>query len=206
LGADISGMQNEKNLYIIVFAVSVIGCGIMYFASNSGTSSDKAKVTFGQVDQLRKETQVKNNIERNKVQVENYKKAPALTNDYRAVDEQYGGANQGIVLESNLNHAAIDADEGRGQGGSFNMLETQINKRLVNDQRAAQMSQIQKRQFVEDYKARARAMGYLVELNDQMVVTRVTKIPDSEIAPKGPASVPVDVNVNEEEGFEEGEE
>lgn len=203
-------MKNEKNLYIIVGIISVLGCGFLFFNSQSG-SEKSSKVTFGQVDHLRQETKVRAKIDRERVEIENYKNAPSLSNAYRPVAEETPGQG-GIILESAKNQAIQDsADPSVSQPTSF--LESQINARLVNQQRAAQMSALQKKQFIENYKQRALAMGYLVELNDQMIVTRVQKIDGgaAQRAAKNPASIQhqpqaVDVDIMEDESEEYEEE
>lgn len=188
--------KNEKNLYIVVGIVSVLGCGILYFSSRH--NSETSKVTFGQVDKLRQETKIKNELARKKVSVDNYRQAPALNTDYRPVDEETAVGRSSVVLESEKHSVTQDVNEEDSRRQPVSMLEAQINKKLVIDQKAEQMSVYQKKQFIENYKKNALAAGYLVELSDQLVVTKVQKI--SRGQNKGPASIPQEeINIQEEE-------
>ncbi len=194
-------MKNEKNLYIIVAIVSILGCGFIYFFSGHESSST-GKVTYSQVDQLRKETKIRNEIQRKKVAVDNYKSAPSLSNSYRAVEEQNVDDKSAIKFESERNSIESEQALLNEEAVPANMLDVQINKRLVNDQKAAQLSAQQKRVFIENYKKQALAKGYLVELNDQLVVTKVQKV----ASPKAPASIPQeDVEIHEYEDEIEAE-
>jgi len=165
-------------------------------------SSNSSQVTYGQVDHLRKETKARKELEIKKMEVDNYKSAPSLSNAYRPVEDG-AQANDGIRFESEKHSVVKDQAEIEGDREPINMLEVQINKRLVNDQRAAELSAQQKKQFIENYKKQALAKGYMVELNDQLVITKVQKV---DRANKGPASIPQeDVEIqeyDEDEGAE----
>lgn len=178
-------MKNEKMIYIIVGIVSVLGCSYLFFSSKGGSiaGSGGSTVTYGQVDQLRKETKIRKELQSKKMAVDNYKSAPSLSNQYRQVEDEQA-KKSGIQFESEKHSVANDADI-EPDREPVNMLENQINKRLVNDQKAAQLSAAQKEAFIENYKKQALAKGYLVELNDQLVVTKVQKVATK----KGPASI-----------------
>jgi hypothetical protein len=176
-------MKNEKNLYIGVAVVSVLFCAY-WFMHSKHSSSQGTTVTYGQVDSLRKETQIRKEMDRKKVAVDNYKSAPSLDNAYRAVEDETNSGS-GIKLESDKHAVANEQAEPDVRREPVNALEAQINKRLVNDQQAAEFTAQQKRSFIENYKKQALAKGYLVELNDQLVVTKVQKVSK----PKGPASI-----------------
>jgi len=191
-------MKNEKHLYIIVAIASVVGVGILFLMSHQKPASAPT-VSYKQVDELRKETQIRKTMESKKVAVDNYRSAPSLSNAYRQVEDDTN-VHQAIKLESEK-HAVVGDQDDSGHRQPINFLESQINKRLVNDQKAAELSDIQKKQFIQNYKKQALAKGYEVELNDQLVITKVTKV-----VRKGPASIPTeDVEMQEYDEDESGE-
>jgi hypothetical protein len=178
-------MKNEKNFYIVVGILSVVVCGFLFFHSKPTSSSSGGTVTYGQVDQLRKTTQIKKALETKKVAVDNYNSAPSLSAKYHAVEDQTAEPKSGLNFESQKHAVVDDEAELEGEHMPTNMLEVQINKKLVNDQKAAELSAQQKKLFIANYKKQALAKGYIVELNDQLVVTKVEKVRGA----KGPASM-----------------
>lgn len=190
--------NNEKNLYIGVGVLSVVVCGFLFFKSQETSSSGKSGVTFGQLDHMKKELKIRKNLESQKVSVENYATAPSLSNSYREVEQASGRAGS-VVLESEKLHATQEDLGGEVSQQPINMLEAQINKKLLNDQRAQQMTAVQKEQFILDYKKKALAAGYVVELSDDLTITKVQKVAGAGKS-KAPASVPQeDINIQEED-------
>ncbi len=189
--------NNEKILYSGVVVVAV-GFG-MYFLRQSNTPvSHKKVVTYQDISTERNAAIAKDRIEKVKVEVTNAQTAPQLGVGIREVKDGLAEDHDGLRLEGEKNHAAIDAADPTVHEMPFTSLETQINRKQVDDQRAAQMSAIQKRNFVEQYKKRALAMGYDVELNDRLELIKAKKIsqPMNQFPTRG---VPVDVNSMEED-------
>ncbi len=196
--------STEKVIYscVVVFAV---GFG-MYAWQTQKTKTAPAKViTYKDLKTVRNSAIAQDKIEKQKVQVTNWKTAPQLDSNVRELKNGLNETTESIRIESQKNVAAIDAAEGAAYEAPISSLETQINKKLVNDQVAVQMSQMQKNQFIDNYKKRALSMGYVVELNDQLELIKATKIPSKpSFNEKAPASVDVD-SMEEDDFGEEGE-
>lgn len=193
-------MDKDKKFYIA--AGIFFGLGFLAVTFIFGKDKKENRVTFGQVEQIRKETMVKSKIDRSKVEVQNYMNAPAISNQYHATKE-IPVNDAGLKLESSVNHAAQDS---RGSGHNAmptNVLESQTDKLLANKQRYEQMNIAQKKQHIEDYKRQAKQMGYVLEVDGQLNIIRFERDPASAISqPK----LPVDVDQMEEEYDESGEE
>lgn len=168
--------------------------------------SPKKVVTYQDISTERNAAIAKDRMEKVRVEVTNARTAPRLGTGMREVKDGLAEQSQGIRLETEKNHAAIDAADPTVHEMPFTSLENQINRRQVDDQRAAQMSVLQKRTFVEQYKKRALAMGYRVELNDRLELVRAERVtqPMNQFPSN---SAPVDVNSMEEDvELDEGDE
>ncbi|MCC6138095.1 MAG: hypothetical protein IT287_05650 [Bdellovibrionaceae bacterium] len=193
--------NNEKVLYsgVVVIAVA-LG---MYILREKQSQAQGAKVvTYQQLDQVRKDTSTRVKLEKRKTEVINIQTAPRLDNNMREVSNGLNEPNNnGIRLEGEKIHSIEDSADASVYDSPMNSLETQINKKLVNDQHAAQMSIIQKKEFIKDYKKRALAMGYNVELNDRLELIRAEKVKSKTVGyEKAPASV-IDVESMEEDQY-----
>ena len=158
----------------------------------------EGKVTYRELDKVRRNEEVRAHLQREKVNVENYKKAPQISESYRVE----AAPETGLRLEASVGAAAKDIAESELQGMATNSLENRINQKLLNDQKAAQMSQMQKRQFAAEYKKKALAMGYQVELNDKLEITKVHKVESPNRAVKSSPVIDVDSMEDEDESFE----
>lgn len=198
---------NEKILYSGVVVVAV-GFG-MYFLRESKSPQDHKKVvTYQDISSERNAAIAKDRMEKVKVEVTNAQTAPRLGVGIREVKDGLAEPHDGIKLETEKNYAAIDAADPSVHEMPFTNLETQINKKQKDEQTAAQMSVLQKRNFVQQYKARALAMGYKVELNDRLELIKAEKVsaPMNQFPSASPKGVPVDVDTMEEDIELEGEE
>lgn len=191
--------NNEKILYSGLVVVAV-GIGMYLLRKPSALHDHKKVVTYQDISTERNAAIAKDRMEKVRVEVTNARTAPRLGNGIREVKDGLAENTQSIRLETEKNHAAIDAADPTVHEMPFTSLETQINRKQVDDQRAAQMSIIQKKNFVEQYKKRALAMGYRVELNDRLELVRAEKVtqPMSQF-PSASKGVPVDVDSMEED-------
>lgn len=203
-------MKKDDSIYIWAGVIILSGVALLFYASRREFSPGQSGVTFSQVDNARKDLMIKKDIQRKRAEVENYKNAPVLDTQYRPVREHSG--HSGLQLESAPNHAAADSGDASSLSSTTNgSLDFQINKTLVNQQRAVQMSAVQKQQFVEDYKKKALAMGYEVEINSKLEITKVKKAGSSgsvnRLPTQAPSAAPIlDINQIEEESEEAEEE
>jgi hypothetical protein len=188
-------MKSNKNIYLVFAVLGFLGVAFLFFSQKSN-HENPTKVSFKDVDSLRKEAIVKNKFQREKMTVENFNKAPTLSNQYRPTS---GAADheEGLRLEASVSAAAKDIAEGELNSLSLNSLENKINQRLLNEQKTAQMNVLQKKRFADEYKKRAMAMGYAVELNDKLEIIKVQKV---DAQPKQRTGSPViDIDSMEEE-------
>ena len=168
----------------------------MIFWQGSSTSPEKNRVTYGEVDKIRKQEVTKSQLQRERVQVENYQQAPQINGAYR--EEEAPAQEESLRLEASVGAAAKDIAEGDRQGLAVESLENHINQRLLSEQKAAQMNSMQKKQLADEYKKRAKAMGYAVELNDKLEVIKVQKMDTSKTIKPAPV---IDVDSIEEEEY-----
>lgn len=197
--------DKEKIIYSMVVVVAV-GFGMYSLRTqNSSPHADQKVVTYKDIKNVRNHAITKDKFEKQKVEVKNWQTAPRLEGGVREIKDSLNESSSGIKIESQKNFAAIDAADASVYEAPVTSLETQINKKLVNDQVSAQMSQLQKIQFIENYKRRALAVGYEVELNDQLQLVKATKIKPRPSFEKAPASA-VDIDSMEEDYYDEGEE
>ncbi|MCB9072575.1 MAG: hypothetical protein H6623_03065 [Bdellovibrionaceae bacterium] len=195
-------MVSKRDKYIYSGAVVIIVALAMLFirAQKNESGAGAKAVTFQALDLERKRAISHKQMEQKKMEVTNWKTAPKLDNNLRPIHNNLEDPASKIQLESAKNHAEVDARDPDVYEIPMSSLETQINKRMVNEQYAAQMSALQKKNFVEGYKKRALAMGYMVELNDKLELIRATKV--RTIQQNSP-SVEVD---SMEEDYDEGDE
>lgn len=195
--------NNEKILYSGVVVVAV-GLGMYLLRQSKDTTQTPKPITYQDITAERNAAIAKDKIEKQAVAVKNFQTAPRLDPNFRDVKNGLEDNSGGIQLEGEKNHAAQDIAE--VYEAPLNSLETKINEKLVNDQKAAQMSQIQKRTFVENYKKRALAMGYKVELNDKLELIRADKVKPVTIPSSRPSAVEGDVETwEDDDAFEEEE-
>jgi len=197
-------MKNDKKLFI---AASVfLSVGLLFFGSawNKKDESNK-KVTFGQVEHLRKAAITKNRMERQKAEVQNYMSAPALDNGIQGSKDLQQDGSDSLSLESSSNHAAADSRDG-DNAMPANFLDSQTNKLLANKQHYEQMNLAQKKQFIAEYKRKALAMGYVIELDDKLNIIKVQRDPASQKSQFHRPAEPVDVDQMEVEDDETAEE
>lgn len=192
--------DKEKIIYSCV-VVAVVGMGVYILRQAQSQTSTKKVVTYQELNQVRKGAINQHKMEQQKVKITNWKTAPRLDNNMREISNGMNEPSNGIKLESGKNHSVEDAADASVYESPMNSLETQINKKLVTDQHAAQMSAIQRKEFIKDYKKRALAMGYNVELNDKLELVRADKIKSKTATfEKTPASV-IDVDSMEEDEY-----
>lgn len=181
-------MSNDKKL---IAAGVLFGLGLFFFASVYSKRGEN-KVTFGQVEDIRKETMLKSRMERQRVEVQNFKTAPALGSGIQKENNQMD--RDGLTLESSRNHAAADSyDTASDTATPATFLESQTNKLLANKQHYEHLTQMQKKRFIAEYQRKALAMGYLVELDDKLNIVKVQRAPASQ-KPQYQPSEPVDVD------------
>ncbi|MBY0383825.1 hypothetical protein K2X05_01590 [bacterium] len=185
--------KNQLNWFIAGGGVLLLA---FVFWQGSSKAPEKNRVTYGEVDKIRKQEVTKSQLQRERVEVENYKQAPQINGAYHETEPS--APEENLRLEASVGAAQKDIAESDLQGMAVESLENHINQRLLSEQKAAQMNSIQKKQLADEYKKRAKAMGYAVELNDKLEVTKVQKI-DTSKAPK-PAPV-IDVDSIEEEEY-----
>lgn len=195
--------DKEKILYSSVVVVAV-GLGMFILRQSKSTPVAVKPITYQDITTERNAAIARDKIEKQAVAVKNFQTAPRLDNNLRDVKDGLEDDSSGIRLESEKNHSAQDIAE--VYEAPLNSLETKINEKLVNDQKAAQMSQIQKRNFVENYKKRALAMGYKVELNDKLELIRADKVKPVTIPTSRPSAVEGDVETWEDDNAFEDEE
>lgn len=198
--------DKEKILYsgIVVVAVG-FGMYILREKQSQNSREQRKTVTYQQLNQERMGAITKDKLEKQKVAVTNWQTAPRLDNNMREISNGLNEPSNGIKLEGEKIHSTEDSADASVYDSPMNSLEKEINKKLVNDQYAAQMSALQKKQFIKDYKARALAAGYSVELNDRLELVRAEKIkPKGASYEKSPASV-IDVDSMEEDEYYEEE-
>lgn len=186
----------EKNQLNWFIAGGVVLLGAFVFWQGSSNAPAKNGVTYGEVDKIRKHEVTKSQLQRERVQVENYKQAPQINGSYRETEAPI--QEESLRLEASVGAAAKDIAESDLQGMAVESLENNINQRLLSEQKAAQMNTIQKKQLADEYKKRAKAMGYAVELNDKLEVIKVQKIDTSKTIKPAPV---IDVDSIEEEEY-----
>lgn len=192
--------NNEKILYSGVVIVAV-GLG-MYILRQSRTEQPTTKtITYQDIKTEQNAAIARDKIEKTTVAVKNAQTAPRLGVGMREVKNGLEDNSSSIRLEPEKNHAAIDAVDPAAYEPPISSLESKINEKMLSDQQAAQMSVIQKRNFIESYKKRALAMGYKVELNDQLQLIRADKIRNGPT--KAPAAVDEVESWEDDEAFEE---
>lgn len=198
-------LSNRDKIVYSCVVVSLVLFGMYFFKTPTHSSAPDAKkvVTYKDITSERNKAIKHDEMQKQKVQVSNWQTAPRLDTGVREVKDSLNEKTESIRIESQKNHAAIDAADASVYEVPVSSLETQINKKLVNDQASAQMSQMQKKRFIENYKQRALAMGYDVELNDNLQLIRATKLSRPSFD-KAPASA-VDIDSVEDDYYDEGE-
>lgn len=173
-------MQENQRVYYIIAAGAVV-VTVVILATNYSSLSKKeeAKVRYGKVDDYKKKMIQKKRLEIERVKVENYRKAPDLTNGYRAVEVHDPNENQGITLESQGNAAERDAAEDSMATPDFST-QSQINKLLVKKQQYEQLTAAQKQKYISAFKREAKSLGFRIEFNDKLEVTHFQKIGSRE--------------------------
>ncbi len=190
-------MEKNKLNYIVGGGVLLIATMVVFMGGNPDPK-EPSTVRYGEVDKIRKEEQTKSKLQREKVHVENYQQAPQINEGYQSASAS-NHTEEGLRLEASVGSAAKDIAESDLKGMAVESLENKINQRLLNEQKTAQMNAMQKRQFAEEYKKKALAMGYAVELNDKLEVTKVQKIePEQPLIKSNPV-----IDVDSMEGDEE---
>ena len=189
-------MEKNKLNYIVGGGVLLIATLVVFMGSNPDPK-EPSTVRYGEVDKIRKEEQTKSKLQREKVHVENYQQAPQINEGYQSVGSSH--SEEGLRLEASVGSAAKDIAESDLKGMAVESLENKINQRLLNEQKTAQMNAMQKKQFADEYKKKALAMGYAVELNDKLEVTKVQKIEPDQPAIKSNPVIDVDSMEGDEE-------
>ncbi len=182
----------NKNSIFLGLGLALFVLFVLWQQSSPQTTTNK--VTYGEVDKVRKQEVTKSKMQREKMNVENYKNAPQISESYRP--QENTNANEGLRLEASVSAAAKDIAEGELGGMAVESLENKINQRLLNEQKTAQMNVIQKKQFADEYKKKALSMGYAVELNDKLEITKVQKIEPVRTIKSNPV---IDVDSMEED-------
>ncbi len=191
-------MEQNKLNYIIGGGVLLIATAVVFMGSNPDPM-EPSTVRYGEVDKVRKQEQTKSKLQRERVHVENYQQAPQINEGYQATGGHATSAEEGLRLEASVGSAAKDLAESDFKGMAVESLENKINQKLLNEQKSAQMNALQKKHFAEAYKRKALAMGYEVELNDKLEVTKVKKIEVDQPAIKSNPVIDVDSMEGDEE-------
>lgn len=192
--------NNEKIIYSGVVIVAV-GVG-MYLLRQTQTQKQPSKtITYQDITTERNAAIARDKFEKTTVAVKNAQTAPMLGTGVREVGNGLEDNSGAIRLESEKNHAAADSVDPSVYEAPINSLETKINEKMLSDQKAAQMSALQKRMFIKNYKERALAMGYKVELNDRLELIRADKV--RNVPTKAPAAVEDVESWEDDDAFEE---
>lgn len=170
--------MNQQNQKYIIAIGGVLFVGLfLLWKGSSNSATTQGKVSYGDVDKAHKQEVARSRLEREKVNIENYKKAPQISDAYRPVEDHAASDdNEGLRLQASVSPAAKDIGENDLHGMAVESLENKINRRLLNEQQSAQMNLAQKRQIANEYKKKALSLGYQVELNDNLEVTKVQKV------------------------------
>jgi hypothetical protein len=192
-------MEKINKNYLIFGAGAIVVMAFIFWQKNFSSPSPN-RVTYGEVDKARKQEQTKSQLQREKVHIENYKKAPQISDAYRPV-ESSPASEDGLRLEASVSAAAKDIGEAELSGMAVESLENKINRRLLNEQKTDQMNAIQKKEFAAEYKKKALAMGYAVELNENLEVVKVQKVEKPKLIKSNPV-IDVDSMDEEDEEFE----
>ncbi len=192
-------MEKINKNYLMLGAGAMVVLALIFWQKNSSSPSPN-RVTYGEVDKARKQEQTKSQLQREKVHIENYKKAPQISDAYHP-SENAPAPDEGLRLEASVSAAAKDIGEAELSGMAVESLENKINRRLLNEQKTDQMNVIQKKEFAAEYKKKALAMGYAVELNENLEVIKVQKIEKQKLIKSNPV-IDVDSMDDEEEDFE----
>lgn len=181
----------------------VLFLGVLFFLNDKPNANlpenAGSKVSYRELDKIRKNEEAKARFQREKVHVENFKQAPQINESYRQVAPPQDNS---LRLEASVGAAAKDIAESELQGMALQSLENRINQKLLNEQKAAQMNAFQKKQFAEAYKKRALSMGYEVELNEDLEVMKVRKVGTGSPAIKSAPVIDVDSMEEDEESFD----
>jgi hypothetical protein len=195
-------MQKDKKMYIA--AGVFLAVGIIFMSVMANKAQKENKISFGRVENFRRDAIVKDRIQRQKVEVQNYMSAPALSNAARVINDHSDDA--GLKLESSQMAAAKDSVRDEHNAMPTNALDSQMSKILANRQQYDQMTKMQKKRFIEEYKRNALARGYLIELDDNLNIVKYSRAP---AANKGqtpiPVQMPTDVDQMEEDSDEAGD-
>lgn len=197
--------SKEKIIYSCI-VVCAVAFGMYILREGKLAKNSPKVITYKDISSEKTKTMTQDKINKQKVEMTNWQTAPQLKGNIQELKNNLDEPNNNeLKLESQKNHAAIDAADSTASAyeAPVSSLENQINKQLVNDQEAAQMSSLQKKKFIETYKKRAKDMGYDVELNDKLQLVKAAKIPPKpDYFDKSPASVN-DVESFEAEDFDE---
>lgn len=193
----------NKNQINIGVAGVVFFLGTIFFLNEKPNTNpagnNGSKITYRDLDKARKNEEVKSHFQREKVHVENFKQAPQINESYHKIEPVN---DHTLRLEASVGAAAKDIAESQLHGMAMQSLENRINQKLLNEQKAAQMSAFQKKQFAEAYKKRALSMGYEVELNDNLEVMKVRKVGTGSPAIKSSPVIDVDSTEEDEESYD----
>lgn len=192
-------MEKYNKNYLIWGVCAVFVVAVLFWQKNSSTPATN-RITYGEVDKARKQEQTKSHLQREKVHIENYKNAPQISDVYHPTESQ-PASEEGLRLEASVSAAAKDIGEAELSGMAVESLENKINRRLLNEQKTAQMNEVQKKQFAAEYKKKALAMGYSVELNDNLEVIKVQKVEKQKLIKSNPV-IDVDSIEEDDEEFE----
>lgn len=181
-------MQQDKKMYIA--AGVFLGVGLLFLSVIvQKQTKEEHKVTFGKVESFRRDAIVKDRLQRQKVEVQNYMSAPSVSNSVRVVSDHNDDA--GLKLESSENSAVKDSARNDHNAMPTNALDSQMSKVLANRQKYDEMTQMQKKRFIEEYKRNALARGYLIELDDKLNIVQYKRAPAAQ---KGQTPIPVQID------------
>jgi hypothetical protein len=186
----------NKNYAFLVTGFVLLLAGVYLWQENS-QQPKSSKVTYGDLDKARRQEQTRSKFQREKVNVENFKAAPQIKEAFHPTETT---PDEGLRLEASVSAAAKDIAETELSGMAIDSLENKINQKLLSEQKSAQMNAFQKQQYAEEYKKRAFAMGYVVELNEKLEVVKVQKVEREKTIKSNPV---IDVDSIEEEEYEE---
>lgn len=171
----------KKDPYIFAMAL-VVGLSLFAYSflfqgeSEVSVASDQqASVTFGQLNNYRKEVRKKKTMETQKVSVENYQRAPGVKWRPKQVQKE------SLNLKSVPSAAAIDMQKSARQFiAEEPSLEKEINQLLAERQKFEQLSQIQRQNYVAGFKKEAYRLGFRIEFNDNLEVIEFERIPKTQ--------------------------
>ena len=160
-------------VFLSIIAVFVIWYKTMDAPRPTQTRSAKEKgITYGQLKQIRENSAKEMALKKNRAELENQVLTPRV-NSSDTPDDVVPH-----VVDMPRDSATYDTED--KTSGELPTLDAQMNAFLAEKQKFKEMRKERREQFAEDFIKKARAMGYMVIMDEQMQITEVRKVPPKQ--------------------------